>query len=399
MRIAQFTLFSLIFASGIAHAEMIFNLPEGVSPISRDIYWLHMLIFWVCVAIGVLVFSVIFYSIVYHRKSRGAKAAKFHEKFWLEITWTLIPFLILVALAIPSTRVLIQMHDESQADLTIKVTGYQWKWHYDYLEKNFGFFSNLSTPYNQLHGNAPKDEFYLREVDHPLVLPIHQKIRFLITSNDVIHGWWVPELGVKHDAIPGFIYEIWTRINRPGIYRGQCSKLCGLNHGYMPIVVIALSETDFNNWVLQQQGKAPAPTPATPMTNAVAIPNATPAKPQTTPTTAAPGKKLTKDELMQEGEQVFLGTCAACHKPDGTGSPPVFPALKGDKVATGPIPEHINTVLNGHPGTAMQAFRDQFSDQDLAAVITYERNAFGNNTGDVIQPDDITAAKNAKKPS
>lgn len=439
---AQFTLFTLLLASSPAYADMVFNLTEGVTPISHDIYNLHMTIFWVCVGIGAVVFSVMIHSIIYHRKAVGAKAAHFHEHFWLEITWTIIPFLILVAMAIPATRVLFNMHDVDKADITIKVTGSQWKWHYDYLEDGFGFYSDNSTPYNQMHGSAPKDEFYLREVDHPLVLPIHKKIRFVITSTDVIHGWWVPELGVKHDAIPGFIYETWARINRPGIYRGQCSKLCGLNHGFMPIVVIAMSETDYSNWVTTQKGgvvnpatattpapaaatAAPAPTPAaapaptekkakTPATtektttqkptkkSAKTPPGKTPTPvaAATTATTPAPAaattpaaKAMTRDELMKQGEQVFLGTCAACHKPDGTGSPPVFPALKGSKTVTGPVAGHINTVMNGRPGTAMQAFKDQFNDVDIASVITYERNSFGNNMGDMVQPGDIAAAR------
>lgn len=385
----------LVFSNpGFAFPE--YNLTEGVTPVSHDIYNLHMTIFWICVAIGIAVFGVITYSIIYHRKSRGVKAAHFHEHLWVEITWTIIPFFILVSMAIPATRVLLHMNDFAQPDLTVQVTGFQWKWRYDYLDQNIHFFSNLSTPYNQMHGSAPKDPDYLREVDHPLVVPIHKKIRFLITSNDVIHGWWVPDLGVKHDAIPGFIYEAWARINKPGVYRGQCSKLCGLNHGYMPIVVVAMDEKNFDAWVAQQKGGAAPPTP-TP--NAPAVPT----EPSSTSATTAPaaptpssGKKVTLDEEMKRGEQIYLTTCAACHKPDGTGSPPVFPALKGSKIATGPVDQHIHIVLHGKPGTAMQAFSEQFSDEDLAAIITYERNAFGNNTGTIVQPADITAAK-AKK--
>ncbi len=381
-RVAQFSLF---FASCKAYADDRLNLTEGVSPLSHDIYQLHMTIFWICVAIGVVVFGVMIYSILFHRKSLGVKAAHFHEHLWLELTWTLIPFLILVSMAIPATRVLIHMHDYSEPDLSIKVTGYQWRWRYEYLDLGINFFSNNSTPLDEIHGKAPKDPYYLRQVDHPLVVPIHKKIRFLITSNDVIHGWWVPDLGVKQDAIPGFINAAWTRINRAGIYRGQCSKLCGVNHAYMPIVVVAMTEKDFDAWVAQQKGIAlPASTP-------VSTPIST-----KTPAPATTAKKFTLPELMQKGQTVYEGMCATCHKPDGTGNPPVFPAMKGSKVALGPVDKHIDLVLHGKPGTAMQAFKDQYSDEELAAVITYERNAFGNNTNTMVQPDEITAAKQKK---
>lgn len=226
-----------------------FNLMPGVTPISRDIYDLHMTIFWICVAIGVLVFSVMFYSLFMHRKSRGVKPATFKAHAKLEIFWAIIPFLILVIMAIPATKVLVRMDDTAQPDVNIKVTGYQWKWKYDYLDEGISFYSNLSTPQDQLQNKAPKDEHYLREVDKPIVVPIHKKIRFLVTSNDVIHSWWVPELGIKRDAIPGFIYEAWARIDKPGVYRGQCAELCGINHAFMPIVVIAVSEQDYQKWV------------------------------------------------------------------------------------------------------------------------------------------------------
>jgi len=385
---AQFTLFNLLLASCSAYAEDPFNLTEGVSPLSHDIYHLHMTIFWICVAIGAAVFSVMIYSLIFHRKSSGAKAAHFHEHLWLEITWTIIPFLILVAMAIPATRVLIHMHDFSAPDLSIKVTGYQWRWRYEYLDLGINFFSNNSTPADEMQGKVRKGEYYLREVDHPLVIPIHKKIRFLITSNDVIHGWWVPALGVKQDTIPGFINAAWTRVNRPGIYRGQCSKLCGLNHGYMPIVVIAMTEKDFAAWVAQQKGET---LPATP-----AATTSSPAKPVTTAPAPAVAKKFTLPELMKKGESIYLGICATCHKADGSGMPPVFPAMKNNKIATGPVENHIDIVLHGKPGTAMQAFKDQYSDEELAAVITYERNAFGNNTNSLVQPADITAAKQKK---
>lgn len=389
-QVAQFTLFNLLLTSRATYANSSINLTEGISPLSHDIYHLHMTIFWICVAIGIVVFSVMIYSILFHRQSLGVKPAQFHEHFWLEMTWTLIPFLILISMAIPATRVLIHLHDFSEPDLSIKVTGYQWRWRYDYLDNGIHFFSNNSTPFNQMHGDAKKDEYYLREVDHPLVVPIHKKIRFLITSNDVIHGWWVPDLGVKQDAIPGFINAAWTRINRAGIYRGQCSKLCGLNHGFMPIVVVAMTQKEFDAWVLQQKGGTPAAVlPTVPGVVKPAINQPQVATPSVT-------KKWTLPELMQKGQEVYQGMCATCHKPDGTGAPPVFPAMKGNKVVLGPVNDHINIVLHGKPGTAMQAFADQYSDEELAAVITYERNAFGNNTNTMVQPGDITAAKQKK---
>lgn len=367
----QFTLFSLLLASGAALADWDYNLTPGVTPISHDIYSLHTLVFWICVVIAVLVFGTMFYSLIHHRKSKGAKPAEFHEHPWVEITWTIIPLLILVFIAIPATRVLMAMNDNDQPDLTIKITGYQWKWHYEYLDQGVEFFSNMNTPNDQIQGTAPKDANYLRTVDHPLVLPIHKKIRFLMTSNDVIHSWWVPDLGVKRDALPGFINEAWARINKPGSYHGQCTELCGINHAYMPIVVEAVSEQDFEKWIAQQKG-------------------------QGQPAAADLKKVWSKDELMQHGEQVYLSICAACHQPTGLGLPPTFPALKGSPIATGPLPEHMNRVMNGKPGTAMQAFKTQLNDVDIAAVITYERNAFGNNTGTVVQPADVTAARGAQ---
>ncbi len=381
--VAQCTLFNLLLASSGVYATPQLNLTEGVTPLSHDIYHLHMMILWICVAIGIVVFSVMTYSILFHRQSRGAKPAHFHEHFWLEVTWTVIPFLILVAMAIPATRVLRHIHDFSEPDLSIKITGYQWRWRYDYLDQNIHFFSNNATPL----GQPPKDKNYLQAVDHPLVIPIHQKIRFLITANDVIHGWWVPDLGVKQDAIPGFINAAWTQVNRPGVYYGRCSKLCGLNHGYMPIVVIALTEKDFKAWVAEQKGEK-LPVAAVSVTQSATKTTAS------APITTTPAvKKLTLAELMQHGEQVYLGICATCHKPDGTGMPPTFPAMKNSPMALGPVDKHIDIVMHGRPGTAMQAFQDQYNDEELAAVITYERNAFGNNTNSLVQPADIAAVR------
>jgi cytochrome c oxidase subunit II len=369
MRIVQFTLFCLLLASQAAQAEFQFNMPLGVTPVSHDIYHLHMTIFWVCVVIGIAVFGVMFYAMIYHRKSRHPKPAQFHEHLWVEIAWSIIPLFILIAMAVPASKVLIDMSNYDKADITIKVTGYQWKWRYEYLDNQINFFSTIATPFDQMHGTAPKDANYLREVDHPLVVPIHKKIRFLFTSNDVIHSWWVQNLGVKRDSVPGFISEGWARINRPGTYYGQCAELCGMNHAYMPIVVVAMNEKDFNDWVAQQKGeKVSAQTPA---------PNAAPTDTAAKPASTTTEKKLSLDELKKRGEQVYMTTCSACHMPTGVGLPPTFPALKGSVIVKGPLADHMNRVMNGKAGTAMQAFKDQLNDDDLAAVITYERNGLG----------------------
>lgn len=375
--------FSLFFIPQ-AHAEYQLNMPYGVTPISHEIYHLHMTIFWICLAIGVVVFGIMFYSLFAHRKSRGAVAATFHGNLRIEIFWAVIPFIILVIMAVPSTAVLMRMEDNSKSDLNIKVTGYQWKWQYEYLDEGISFFSSLSTPYKQLQNQQPKNKWYLLEVDNPVVVPIHKKIRFLVTANDVIHSWWVPDLGIKRDAIPGFIHEAWARIEKPGIYRGQCAELCGMNHGFMPIVIDARSEEDYEKWVAQQEALIPKP-----------------ALEQTALRKAASNKPLTLDVLMKRGEDVYNGTCAACHKADGAGMPPAFPPMKGSKTATGSIAAHIDTVMNGRAGTAMQPFAMQLNDEDIAAVITYERNAFGNNdktkygpdAGGLVQPSQIEAAR------
>jgi cytochrome c oxidase subunit 2 len=325
-----------------------------------------MLILWICVAIFVVVFGAMFYSIARHRKSLGAKPASFHDNVKLEVLWTIIPFLILVGMAIPSTATLIEMEDTSKSDMTVKITGYQWKWKYDYPDHDVSFFSNLSTPADQIENRADKGEHYLLEVDNPVVLPVGKKVRFLLTANDVLHAWWVPQLGVKKDAIPGFINEMWTRIDQPGVYRGQCAELCGKDHGFMPIVVNAVSQEDFDKWVASQKQRAASDA-------------------------AAADKVWSKDELLAKGKQVYQ-QCAACHGPNGEGVGP-FPKMTGSKIATGPLDGHLNIVLNGKPGTAMQAFGAQLSNADIAAVVTYERNALGNQVGDIVQPAQVAAAR------
>lgn len=346
------------------------NMTQGVTEVSRTTYDLHMLIFWICVAIGIVVFGVMFYSMWRHRKSKGYKAAQFHESTLVELAWTIVPTLILVGMAIPATKTLYDIYDTKEADLDIMITGYQWKWKYDYLGSDVTFFSNLSTPRAQIDNQQPKTENYLLEVDEPLVVPINRKIRFLITANDVIHAWWVPDLAVKKDAIPGFVNESWTRIDEPGIYRGQCAELCGKDHGFMPIVVKAVPEDEYHSWL---NDRAAAAAKIKELTN----------------------KTFTFDELYERGKKVYESTCAACHQVKGQGVPGAFPAIAGSKIATGAMDGHLSMVVNGSPSNpAMQAFGAQLSEVDLAAVITYQRNAFGNNMGDTVQPIDILNFKN-----
>ncbi|MGQ3889628.1 cytochrome c oxidase subunit II [Legionella sp. CNM-1927-20] len=360
----------MIGSEAIARDEWQLNMYRGVTPLSKDMYNLHNIAMVVCAIIGIIVFSVMIYSLIYHRKSRGHAPATFIHNNRLEIFWSIVPFLILVGLAIPATSILLRLEDTNLADVTIKVVGYQWKWQYQYLDQGISFFSNLSTPFNQIENKDKKGQWYLLEVDKPLVLPVNKKIRFLVTSNDVIHSWWVPKLGIKRDAMPGFMYEAWARIEKPGVYRGQCTELCGIGHAYMPIVVQAVNDEEFTKWV-NQQPKVPDPYSGAPTNTQVQ-------------------KNMTKEELMAAGKAKYEQVCVACHKADGTGMPPVFPPLKGSSVCVGkPIARHIEIVLNGVPGTAMQAFKDQLTDEEIAAIVTYERNAWENNTGDVIQPADV----------
>lgn len=247
-----FIFLTALVSSVIAHADWTVNMTSGVTPVSQGAYQLHMTVFWICVGIGVVVFGVLIYSLIMHRKSRGVQAAHFHEHLTLEIVWAVIPFIILIVMAVPATKLLVRMNDQTKSDVTVKITGYQWRWKYEYLDQGISYFSNLSTPQDQLQNTAAKGQWYLLEVDHPLVLPIHKKIRFLMTSSDVIHSWWVPALGVKRDALPGFINEAWANIDKPGIYRGQCAELCGTNHGFMPVVVVAVTQAEFDKWVQQQ---------------------------------------------------------------------------------------------------------------------------------------------------
>ncbi|WP_348676104.1 cytochrome c oxidase subunit II [uncultured Candidatus Thioglobus sp.] len=358
-------LLSALLGSTSAFSAWEVNLREGVTSISNDIYDLHMLIFWICVVIAVGVFGVMIYSIYAHRKSKGAVAANFHESTTVELVWTIVPIIILVLMAIPATKVLIDLEDTSKADMTIKITGHQWKWQYDYPKEGISFISNLKqTSKDAINSDGDKPENYLLEVDKNLVLPVGTSIRFLITSNDVIHNWWVPDFGVKQDANPGFINDAWAQIDEIGTYRGQCAELCGKDHGFMPIVVEVVSKADYAKWVSKQQAAA-----------AAAAESAT--------------KTWSKSDLMAQGESVYNTNCASCHKKDGSGMPPIFPAMKGSPVANGIASDHMKIVLHGKGG--MPTFK-MLGDADLAAVITYERNAFGN-TGSVVQPSDVKSAR------
>lgn len=397
-KIISFGSMFLLFFVLPAQAALQMNMHYGVTPMSHKIFGLHMFAIWICVGIGVIVYGVMIYSIIHYRKSKGAKAAHFHHNAALEVFWTVIPFVLLIILAIPATQVLSEMEDTKNADLTIKITGYQWKWQYQYLGENIQYFSNLSTPIQQIYDQTKtKNEWYLLEVDKPLVVPIHKKIRFLVTSNDVIHAWWVPDLGIKRDAIPGFIHESWARIDKSGIYRGQCAELCGVNHGFMPIVVRAVSDEEYQQWKTQEaqrEANALAQNNGTLVASVSETSDTTTTSENLAPTTASAPTIKSMEVLMTEGKEQYGKYCAVCHKQDGTGMPPVFPALKGSSVATGqPITRHIQLVLTGVPGTAMQAFSNQLSDDELAAIVTYERNAWENNTGDTVQAADVIAVR------
>jgi len=373
MRLKWLISFALITISSTVFAGWDdINLREGVTQISREVYDLHMLIFIICCLIGVVVFGVMIISMLMHRKSLGHEPADFHDNHKLEILWTVIPIFILVAMAIPATTTLNAMYDAGDAEIDIEVRGYQWKWQYTYIDDDpnpatqVKFMSNLLTPPDEIYNRAAKREHYLLDVDNPLVIPTDTRIRFLITAEDVIHAWWVPDFAVKKDAVPGFIHESWAIVEEPGIYRGQCAELCGKDHGFMPVVVRAVERPEYDAWLADQKQSAQQAWNET-------------------------GKTWTMDELMTTGEEVYLRACAACHQVNGQGLPPAFPSLVGQGIAVGDIDAHIDIILNGKPGTAMQAFASQLSPSEIAAVTTYERNAWGNNLGDSVQPKDINS--------
>ncbi|WP_395345633.1 cytochrome c oxidase subunit II [Ningiella sp. W23] len=351
------------------------NLRPGVTDISQDVYGLHMMMFYICVVIAVLVFGVMFYSMIKHRKSKGAKPANFHDNVKVEIAWTVVPFMILIAMAVPAASTLIEMEDASKADITVLVTGSQWKWHYKYMDNDVEFFSTLATQREQIQNKFTKGENYLLEVDRPLVIPTGKKVRFLITSDDVIHSWWVPDFAVKKDANPGFINEAWTNVNEPGVYRGQCAELCGKDHGFMPIVVIAKDPAEYDAWIDEQE--------------AIALR----AKEEEQRLLAM---NMSMEELMADGKRVYDAVCASCHMPNGEGLAGVFPAIKGSPVALGPQEDHIGIIVYGQSGTAMQSFSRQLTMSEIAAVVTFQRNAWGNDTGEMVQAKDVNAIMNGQ---
>lgn len=357
----------MLLLAGQAFADEL-NMPVGVTDISRQVYDLHMTIFWICVIIGVVVFGAMFWSVVHHRRAAGHEAAQFHESTKLEIAWTIVPTVILIIMAIPATQVLIAMYDTGGEDMTVEVRGYQWKWQYKYLDDNynqtFSFMSSLTTPQDEIRNRSAKGEFYLLEVDNRLRIPANRKVRFLITAEDVIHAWWVPDFGIKRDAVPGMLNELWTIVPEAGIYRGQCTELCGKDHGFMPIVVEVMEEAAYDAWYADQLEREAVRQEAISQT-------------------------LTPAELMAEGEAVYTTYCASCHQANGQGIPPAFPSLVGVGVAVGDRDEHLRLVRDGVAGSAMQAFGNQLDPRQLAAVVHYERNSWGNNMGDITQAVDV----------
>ena len=360
---------------GSAHADYTLNLMKGVTAISNEVYDLHMLILWICVFIGIAVFGTMFYSIYYHRKSMGHKAEQFHENTTVEIIWTIIPTIILIGMAIPATKAMIDMDDVKESEMSIKVTGWQWKWEYEYLDNDIHFFSSLDEESNKARqvgsGIDPRTvPHYLLNVDKPLVVPVNTKIRFLFTAADVIHSWWVPDLGWKKDAVPGFINEAWTLVEKPGIYRGQCAELCGKDHGFMPIVVVAKEKADYEAWVVEQKAAAEAEA-------------------------SAADREWAADELIAKGETVYANNCASCHMADGAGMPGTFPAITDSAVVTGDMNAQVDLMMNGKG--MMPAFGQMLSAVDFAAVSTFIRNGLGNAVGDSIQPSAIQSTLPAEE--
>ena len=350
------------------------NMREGVTQVSRDVFELHMLIFYICVAIGAVVFSVMFYSLFRYTKKRNPNPSTFHESTKLEVAWTIVPFLILIAMAVPASKTLTEIYDDEEGEINIQVVGYQWKWEYKYLEDDINFFSNLSTDQDEIYNLVPKGENYLLEVDEPLIIPVDTRVRFLITANDVIHSWWVPDFAIKQDAIPGFINTAWTRAEETGIYRGNCTELCGKNHGFMPVVVKVVEKDEYNDWVLSKKEEA------------IKLAELT-------------EKEWSLAELTQRGEGVYQKNCVACHQMSGEGLPPIFPALAGSDIVMFDKDRNVEILMEGVQGAAMQSFANQLSEVDMAAVITYTRQAWGNaenGDGEYVVPSDIVEYKKPK---
>ena len=366
-------LLAFLLAPVISADWFALNMTRGITDISNEVFELHMLIFWICVAIGALVFSVMFYSMWAHTKKKNPVPAKFHENHKLEIAWTIIPFLILIAMAVPASKTLVKIYDDEAGDVNIQVTGYQWKWGYKYLEDDISFVSNLSTDLDEIYNLVPKGENYLQEVDEMVVIPAGKKVRFLITANDVIHSWWVPAFAIKQDAIPGFVNTAWTVVDTPGIYRGKCTELCGKNHGFMPIVVKVVEQEEYDLWVYNKRQEA------------IKLAELT-------------TKDWSTEELVQRGQEVYEKNCVSCHMAEGQGIPGIFPALAGSEIALYDKDRHIEILMEGVQGAAMNSF-DYLSEVELAAVITYSRQAWGNaeeGDGEVVVPKDIVEYKEPK---
>jgi cytochrome c oxidase subunit 2 len=363
----------LIFSVPMKADWFALNMTRGVTDISNEVFELHMLIFWICVAIGVVVFGVMFYSMYAHTKKKNPVAASFHENHKVEIAWTIIPFLILIAMAIPASKTLVKIYDDEAGDLNIQVTGYQWKWQYNYLEDDVSFFSNLSTDMDEINNLVPKGENYLQEVDEMVVIPVGKKVRFLITANDVIHSWWMPAFAIKQDAIPGFVNTAWTKVDKPGIYRGKCTELCGKNHGFMPIVVKVVEQSEYDEWVSAKRQAAMKMAELT-------------------------TKDWTAEELVARGESVYAVNCVACHQTNGQGIPGIFPALAGSDIVLNDKERNIEILMEGVQGAAMNSF-SYLSEVELAAVITYTRQSWGNENngdGEIVIPKDIVDYKKPK---
>jgi len=362
-----------LFRCGLARARSVSNFQPPKTQIAHQIYDLHFFVQAICAGICVAMFAVLFYAIVRFRKSPRRIALQFTGYKPVEIAWVIVPVLILLVIAVPATHAVFAMKDTSNSDITVKITGYQWQWRYDYLQENIGFYSALSTPRAQIENREAKDENYLLEVDHPLVVPVGKKIRILVTANDVIHSWFVPAFGIKQDAIPGFIRDAWFRVDEPGVYRGQCAELCGQEHGFMPIVVNAVSEREYSAWLADRHAANQSPARAG---------------------DAAGAKTYSLEDLMSGGAKVYTDSCVGCHQANGQGLPPAFPALANGKTATGPVAGTIHIVVNGSAkNPAMAAWKNQLSDLELASVITYVRNSFGNSVGDLVEPNDIAAVR------
>src|SRR5450830_1262461 len=352
------------------------NFQPPVTQIASQIYDLHTLMLIICLVIFLAVFGVMFYSILKHRKSLGHKSASFHESTTVEIAWTVIPFLIVIGMALPATKTVVAMKDTSNADLTIKVTGMQWKWGYDYLKgegEGISFLSNLATPREQIvDSSLKKNDNYLIEVDNQMVVPVNKKVRIVTTANDVIHSWTIPAFGVKQDAIPGFVRDTWFKAEKIGVYRGQCVELCGKDHAFMPIVVNVVSEADYKTWV---EGK----------------------KKEMAAKADDPTKVWTIDELKTKGEKVYSSNCVVCHQANGKGIPGAFASLDGSEAVNGPKAEQIHVLLNGKKSGKFSAEMPswkQLSDTDIAAVITFTRNSWSNKAAEnIVQPAEVLAAR------